>query len=427
MHYSQVFHLHIPKTGGTSLNAWLESQFHIERVPDNQVIERQFDYPGRFSLHGFTEDFISHKCTSLASAYDFIGSHIDLSEYLPESFLRTTILRDPIARTFSQYRDTCRLDPADHPRIKPSNSRIIYNSRIASSFSSFAEVSYMEPCFIVDYCDSQCWALLKYSFSLQEFSKLSSSDRAHLAIERLSSKFNLYGITENVGPYFHELSRSLQLVAPLAPPWLNTTSTATLKSDYCELDIEVCRSLNQGDLLLYKFASSSSSFTSVTSHNLVSYIDERGKSSFPSLCPISIGPEYVYDMSMPFYGLGFSLRSSYLCDSLTRSIIRCDSSFLIPLKDISDRYLVRCYFKGVQDSALFYSLIISCNDAHVERVSFSYSLDALSCIEFIATEVERCCLVVEMSLPTSSLNDAESDLDPSHLPLYRYSYEVMST
>jgi hypothetical protein len=114
MAWTKVYFHHLKKTGGTALNLWLDSQFPI--YPDNfpalqnaamapfaDVADRQLaQRKGKQAL-----------AQAVFADRDLLHDHLSLAPFVPAGTFRLTILRDPVDRLLSQWRDFRRLKPAD--------------------------------------------------------------------------------------------------------------------------------------------------------------------------------------------------------------------------------------------------------------------------------------------------------------------------
>ena len=81
--------LHIPKCGGTSITSLLSSWFPKDRI-----------CPYRDS-----QDYVSNFSDSDLEQFDYFTGHLNVAtmkKFLPQDCTKLTLLREPVARIFSQ-------------------------------------------------------------------------------------------------------------------------------------------------------------------------------------------------------------------------------------------------------------------------------------------------------------------------------------
>jgi hypothetical protein len=131
--YRRIYHYHIRKTAGTSLNAafWALGGFDLRKMGDKQDVV------------GNGLKFVRHDSRLIAAGnYFFANSHYPAyCLHIPEETFTITILRDPIARVISYYRYLlwARANPyASHeePGIASLRNEV---TTLGGSFSEFLE------------------------------------------------------------------------------------------------------------------------------------------------------------------------------------------------------------------------------------------------------------------------------------------------
>ncbi|MEN0019923.1 MAG: sulfotransferase family 2 domain-containing protein [Planctomycetota bacterium] len=101
----QFYFLHIPKTAGTTLRKFLQDRFHKRAVSPHQMLP----------------DLIAHPPSELGSYRLFCGHHgMYVRRVLGRDPVTITVLRDPIARSVSHFRDVkTRKDTWLYDRVQP--------------------------------------------------------------------------------------------------------------------------------------------------------------------------------------------------------------------------------------------------------------------------------------------------------------------
>jgi hypothetical protein len=128
--YRRLYHYHLKKCGGSTLNHWLDTLTFDERTIDPiawkgfPVIDTKFDDQGAM------REMVN---PSLARAVfhwsDVVHSHGPLRMYAPENTFCFTILRDPIQRLVSQVSDWRRLTDSDTADSPPMVREWVQDSR----------------------------------------------------------------------------------------------------------------------------------------------------------------------------------------------------------------------------------------------------------------------------------------------------------
>ena len=112
--YRRIFHFHLKKCGGSTLNHWLDTLTFDERVLDPAawngfpVLDSRADESGEMR-----EVVIPSLAKAVFYWSDVIHSHGPLRMYAPDNTFCLTMLRDPVQRLLSQVSDWRRLSDAD--------------------------------------------------------------------------------------------------------------------------------------------------------------------------------------------------------------------------------------------------------------------------------------------------------------------------
>jgi hypothetical protein len=108
--YRRIYHYHLQKCGGSTLNHWLDTLTSDERV-FNRL---RGAVPGTgIELEDGQPDLRSQQSRALFHWSDVVYEHRALRMYVPENTFCFTVLRDPVQRLVSQVADWRRLNDSD--------------------------------------------------------------------------------------------------------------------------------------------------------------------------------------------------------------------------------------------------------------------------------------------------------------------------
>lgn len=231
--------IHIPKTAGTSVREFLDSQYSVPAIC-------------QANAWSDVDDFEALK------SYSLVRGHFTYSliQDLPPAFLSFTVLRHPLNRMLSSLRHMQR-DPqfhSLHERAKDrSISEILRDSTIMNQqrdvqartlcASNSAEV-------IVDYVKDRKARGAEIDVGMIE----SGAVTLELARERLN-QINFIGVLEDLDSSIHSLTRAMGFHPRRALGYRNHAPEGP--SEYTALsaaDIAIMREYNQIDLPLYEYA-----------------------------------------------------------------------------------------------------------------------------------------------------------------------------
>lgn len=123
--YEKLFFLHVPKTGGYSINSWLQQYFPSSEIQVNLEI-----------TNWTKQDFWkSAKCISGHLPFQILNRHHPLNEYL-----KVTVLREPIDQLLSHLRMVRRLRNPENKKFWPS-----YSSDVQDISLSLNGLNFLEP------------------------------------------------------------------------------------------------------------------------------------------------------------------------------------------------------------------------------------------------------------------------------------------
>jgi hypothetical protein len=200
--------MHIPKTAGTSLNAYLEAQYAPENIvlhAENQILGKT-----REETRGLDEKHLLTAHLKLDTLARFIDS---------DRFFKVTVLRDPVRQTISHFGWVRRLaDPENQKEFERSPD---YIKRIVERMEKLDLVEFIDT---MDRLEKNFFDNCQARYLLPFHGDVELED-AHLpaALRQLES-FDLVGLTERFYDSLLMLSFSMGWPPPRKTPKLNTSS-----------------------------------------------------------------------------------------------------------------------------------------------------------------------------------------------------------
>jgi hypothetical protein len=240
-----IYFLHIPKTGGTTFQEFVVSQF-----PESSV------------LPAHLWSVLLRLNPQSAGEYSFIWGHFYsyLAPYVPCGLRYITVLRHPIERALSHYghiiRDTHHYlhsravslrDFGDFLR-DPITATAVTNFQVRSLTTSFDPVSIAA---------SMSVAQLDALELERTLETTSPSTPDHISVEHAMQRLKqmcFVGITERMTESFSILCRTFNWTPPLQFRSLNVSNSRVKWSQLCADDRDLLMQLNAEDLKLYAFA-----------------------------------------------------------------------------------------------------------------------------------------------------------------------------
>ncbi len=253
--------VHLQKTAGTSLIAWLSGQ-----IDENEFIQ---EVPGVSTV----KEIQAEKGRFTAISGHFKGS---IRRVLPPTTYYTTILRSPIERTISAFYHDQR------------NGRFLN-----SEHSNFQSISLSDavksPAFPHFYWNCQANTLSTFADeftppSAGEWDNITTETELRIlsAAKKALQTFSCVGVTEFFDEYLELLTTQLDLPGTEPGPRLNTSPSGQIElSNYDPFTIQALEFLNRLDIQLYcfalqnQFSNFSAMSTEILSKKLVSVVTEE--------------------------------------------------------------------------------------------------------------------------------------------------------
>lgn len=253
---NSLYHFHLKKCGGTSLNAWLSRQVGEGQEYQSDWLDRFktlfLDEGDRLPPTPATLDNLRTVAKSAFQAYPIIGSHLPIFHHAPDDTFMFTILRNPIDRIVSQIADWKRLVPSDYHQFSP---------HVQEGYRAAAQHR------ILPFLEEHGTSTFRRNFDgymVRALAAIRLGDKIHTtedmgfllecALEALETKFHLIGLTDRMAETQSALANKLGLLPEDAPLTLNTTSARTKIADEIAEAGPLIEQLARHEMTLYKRA-----------------------------------------------------------------------------------------------------------------------------------------------------------------------------
>jgi hypothetical protein len=238
-----LFH-HIPKTGGTTINNYFASLFPKEEVWTSDFIKRERQFL-KETLGKSNLAYDDHRWEFYFNQLSFIGAHFNMIERSPADVFKFTILREPISRTISQYKDWQRLTSYDIERDPP----LVKEAKTLSkelSIKEFLNVNnrYMQR----NFHNLQCKSLIPPCLISEGKTNLLSEEELLSYATEAIEKLDFVGLTEKL---FDSLNMVLFMIGLEKLESIGHQNSTQNKTEISEEDLEVIRHVNKADTTLY--------------------------------------------------------------------------------------------------------------------------------------------------------------------------------
>lgn len=126
--WRRLYHFHVPKCGGTTLNGWLDSHTGDRRLWKERSLREAWRAHSAEIKNGGQREAYGAWARMAFRASDIIHTHRSLLPYAPPGTFRMTVLREPVARLVSNINDWRLLQPHDVVDKIPGFDRMVLDS-----------------------------------------------------------------------------------------------------------------------------------------------------------------------------------------------------------------------------------------------------------------------------------------------------------
>lgn len=231
-----ILHHHIPKTAGTSFNAFLDSLYDTDQILPKRGLNKISKQPGFESV--FKQNRLIHVHTNL------------LSE-VPDDWLVVTFLRPAERRAVSLVRDWARLNDEDLQELPKNNREIKQLAR----YASLSEVLNQDNHLVRQHLhNGMCKSLLSRMYTPQYINQLDNLKLAQAAYQVIKLKIDFVGDATDYTKSLALFCQKLGIKKPKIKT-LNKTDSAKVLSTMKPEDKKLLTDFNIADSLLYEFVS----------------------------------------------------------------------------------------------------------------------------------------------------------------------------
>jgi hypothetical protein len=260
--YKKIFHYHLKKCGGTSLNSWLCNKVSDHRFWDGLAPVHQGKNDGITPL----EDMQYSTVVRGFFTHDLVHSHAAWTADTPPATFRTTVLRDPVSRILSQVRDWRR---EAQVFLAGGNGHPLpfVRQTIALPLKEYLEEASRSPDVWHLFDNYQTRALAAVRYEDENWIRDASS-LIDLALNNIENSYDLVGLAENHSGVRKEIARRLGY-----PPERDDIEKLNVSADLpgSKISMEeidsagaVLRRLTESDALVYAGAVSAASSAEYT-------------------------------------------------------------------------------------------------------------------------------------------------------------------
>ncbi len=288
----RLFHLHIPKTGGTSLNAFLEQHYAV-----NQILPAKFFGPPAeaVAVEDVTQQIAAARLRSLVHGH----YSYDIWRRLFADYIPITVLREPRSRVVSCYVDW-RTKSAENLADAPREERELAQQARRLPLAQLLELD--DPMVRRWFINAQCRQLSGGTGAAAD----APSDHRMLrdAIDHLDT-IEFIGVSELLDVFAALLAREFGWANPEHAPRLNQS---TDRQETIALSPDDLAAVEQATTLDRELYSAALNRFSKLTRSAIARAPETAIDREPSIELVGATTQIDIDMSMPIRGRGWHER-----------------------------------------------------------------------------------------------------------------------
>jgi hypothetical protein len=302
---SKVFHYHLRKCGGTSINWWM-SQY----VPDRCDIHASapqllnsavLDDPESVRRAEALEEPIGRQ---IFYCGDWLVSHFHFVKLAPDGSFCFTVMRDPKARLLSQVADWRRLGPHDVAALSSRSASLVLESGqlpLDVYLAKRARGTGALDNYLVR-------ALAAATIGIRAMREDDMASLARIATENLETRFDFVGIAERPQATLGRLADLLACPPEPTTPRRNRTDSSRLLAEESNAADELLRELTAFDQPLYELALrrfAEQHEARGAAYDREQFERRHAAGAIASLKGSRRGPDVVFSVHEPLIGFGF--------------------------------------------------------------------------------------------------------------------------
>ena len=370
-----VFHMHLSKTAGTSVNLWLQSFAHVLKCRNYRdfgtdmsegIIIHQFYQNPPLHLPIYDENAMNFRLPIYSARdqqiryaaeieyswknFDILHGHVPIMMNRPEDAFVFTVLRDPIGRAISKYVDHMSLNKSDFALIQPEiQDEMIFllENGLDAAIACYQFGGAMSSFFV----DHQCRVLLIGRYTVKDVFDMSPAERADRAIEQIDQYIDFVGIYERIDTTLNILAEKIGVCPPDLFPKINSRPNHAHLRQISPQARQWLQDNNQGDQKLYghfldRFDRQSHGRSR---YEITDFEDSHVLDRMSELSPVAVGAERLFDMNMAIVGRGYHYREAIGTLDCIRWTGPGNQLLLYMPVPVGEQLKLRIYTKGWMD------------------------------------------------------------------------------
>jgi hypothetical protein len=392
---SKVFHYHLKKCGGTSINWWMR-----QYVPDRCDIHPSAPQWPSSALLGDREAVERAEALEepigrqMFYCGDWYVSHLPFVKWAPEGSFCFTVMRDPKARLLSQVADWRRLGPHDVTALSSHWASLVLESAqlpLADYLAKWARGVGALDNYLVR-------ALAAATIGIRAMAEDDMASLARIAAGNLGTRFDFVGIAERPQVTLGRLADLLACPPEPTTPRRNHTDSGRLLAEESNAADELLRELTAFDQPLYELALrrfAEQHEAEGAAYDREQFERRHAARSIARLKGSRRGPDVVFSVHEPLIGFGFHGRDGAGLDNCC--VWSGPSSVFVIYMPVPPnvRLLVRLWVRGYANARQRETLTVAVDGAphsHRFEPEAGYAdvviVEAKSTRSFLALEID---------------------------------------